>query len=144
MAGKPAKPKGSQTAKKAPKPPTHYQSPTATDDEEILDIPDIPTSIRLNNCYAEWLDPENTKSERQLAREHGVGKSSLQGRIRGAKPKAEEAEGCQRLTVIEEEALKDWCQQLEAWGFPPRIEALCRMAMDMLVHKGDLTPLGHN
>jgi hypothetical protein len=83
MDKKPTKPKGPQRTTTAPKPPSPYQSPTVTDDEEILDIANIPTPIRLNNCYAEWLDLENSKGERQLAMEHGVGKSSLQGRIKG-------------------------------------------------------------
>jgi hypothetical protein len=79
-----------------------------------------------------------------LAKEHGVGKTSLKGRIKGAKSKAQDTEAQQRLTVLEELALKDWCQQLEAWGFPARIESLRRMATDMLLAKGDAEPLGHN
>jgi hypothetical protein len=141
MAKKPTKLKKS---KKAAQIPTPYQSPTVSDDEDVLDYDEIPKAQRLNNCYAEWLDPNNTKGERQLAREHNVGKSSLQGRIKGAKPKAQDAEDRQRLTLLEEEALKDWCLQLEAWGFPARVEALRRMAKDMLLAKGDINPLGKN
>ncbi|PMD67616.1 uncharacterized protein K444DRAFT_515342, partial [Hyaloscypha bicolor E] len=50
-----------------------------------------------------------TKSQRQLAREYSIGKSSLQDRIKGAKSKVQEAQERQRLTVLEELALKDWC-----------------------------------
>jgi hypothetical protein len=84
MARKPAKTKGEKSART----PAPYQSPTVSDDEEILDYDEVPKAQRLNNCYTEWLDPENTKTERQLAKEHGVGKSSLQGCIKGAKPRA--------------------------------------------------------
>jgi hypothetical protein len=45
---------------------------------------------------------------------------------------------------LEEEALKDWCLQLKAWGFPARVEALRRMAKDILLDKGDTKKLGKN
>jgi hypothetical protein len=50
----------------------------------------------------------------------------------------------QRLIHLEEETLKDWCLQLEAWRFPARVEALRRMVCDMLIEKGDYEPLGKN
>jgi hypothetical protein len=74
MTKKPTKPRIRNPSKK---PPTLHQNPTVSDDEETLDFDDIPNAQRLNNAYAEYLDLENTKSERQLAREHGCGKSSL-------------------------------------------------------------------
>ena len=110
MTTKSTKPKQSLKGKTLPKSPTPYHSPTVSDDEEVLDYADVPTPTRLNNCYAEWLDPQNTKSQRKLAEEHGVGKTSLQNRIKGAKSKAQKAQNRQRLTILEELALKDWCQ----------------------------------
>jgi hypothetical protein len=68
----------------------------------------------------------------------------LQGCIKGAKPRAQKDKDQQRLTYLEEEALKDRCLQLEAWGFPARVEALCRMAKDILFDKGDTEKLGKN
>jgi hypothetical protein len=138
------KPAGRKTVKIHTKPPTLHQVPSISDDEDTLSLVDIPTWQRLNNAYSEWEDPENTKSQRQLAREHNIGKSSLQDRIKGAKSKAQEAQERQRLTVLEELALKDWCQQLEAWGFPARIESLRRMVVEILFAKEDNQPLGHN
>ncbi|KIN03282.1 hypothetical protein OIDMADRAFT_178902 [Oidiodendron maius Zn] len=70
---------------------------------ETLELDDIPTSRRLNNAHAEW--------------EPGIGKSSLQDRIKGAKPKAVEALARQKLTVLEELALKDWCNNWKLGGF---------------------------
>jgi helix-turn-helix, Psq domain len=87
MAKRPTQRAPLQKGQKPSKSPMPYQSPTVSDDEEILDINDIPTPIRLNNAYDEFLDPQNTKGVRQLAREHGISKSSLQGRIKGAKSK---------------------------------------------------------
>jgi hypothetical protein len=101
------KPAGRKTAKIHTKPPTPHQAPSISDDEDTHSLVDIPTSQRLNNTYSEWEDPENTKSQRQLAREHSIGNSSLQDRIKGAKSKVQEAQERQRLTVLEELALKD-------------------------------------
>ncbi|KAH9210827.1 hypothetical protein DL95DRAFT_307163, partial [Leptodontidium sp. 2 PMI_412] len=53
------------------------------------------------------LDSSNIKSQRQLAKEHRVAKSSLQDRIKGCKSKAEDAELRQRLTPLEEDTLID-------------------------------------
>jgi hypothetical protein len=118
-------------------------NPILSDDEET-DYFDLPKAERLDNAYSEYLDPDNTKSERQLVREHGVSRGGLQHRIKGGQGKAYETENRQRLTHLEEEALKDWCLQLEAWGFPARVEALRRMVKDMLVEKGDYEKLGKN
>jgi hypothetical protein len=97
----------SQKSKKSNKSPFLYCSPIVLDDEETLELDDIPTPQRLNNAYAEWLDTRNTKGVRQLAKEHRIEKSSLQDRIKGAKPKALEAQARQKLTVLEKLALKD-------------------------------------
>jgi hypothetical protein len=114
MAKKPAKPKGPKQSKASTKARKPYQKPTVSDDDEdeldFSDHPRVPTPTRLNNCYAEWLaDPLYIKSQRALAKEHGVWESSLRNRINGAKSKEEDAQERQRLTVLEELALKDWC-----------------------------------
>ena len=75
-------------------------------DDETLDF-DLSKAERLNNAYAEYLHPDNKKSGRRLAREHGASRTSLQDRINGKNTKAAETENRQRLTHLEEEALKD-------------------------------------
>jgi hypothetical protein len=107
MAKKAIKPKSLATGRKSNKSLSPSCSPMVSDDEETLELDDIPTSKRLNNAHAGWLDTGNTKRVRQLAREHGVRKSSLQDKVNGAKPKALEAQARQKLIVLEELALKD-------------------------------------
>jgi hypothetical protein len=73
MARKPVKTKGEKLARTL----TLYQSPIVSNDEEILDYNKVPKAQRLNNCYVEWLNPETTKTESQVAKEYRVGKLSL-------------------------------------------------------------------
>jgi hypothetical protein len=56
------KPATTKKGEKSARTPALYQSPTVSNDEEILDYDDVPKVQQLNNCYIEWLDPENTKS----------------------------------------------------------------------------------
>jgi Tc5 transposase DNA-binding domain len=125
--------------------PTKTQSPTVSDDENYPTLDDLPKSVKLANAHVEYLDPLNKKTVRALAKEYGVGRTALQDRVNGkSKPRDEEDANRMRLTILEELALVKWCHQLEAWGFPPRVESLRRMAIDMLLDKEDLIPLGLN
>ncbi|KAH8799439.1 hypothetical protein F5884DRAFT_639933, partial [Xylogone sp. PMI_703] len=74
---------------------------------------------------------------RKAARIYGVPKSTLADRIHRSKPLKEENERRQRLTPAEEEQMCNWVLQLESWGWPPRIDQLRHMAIELLVHKGD-------
>lgn len=122
-----------------------YQSPTVSDDETHPTLKDLPKSVKLANAHVEYLDPSNKKTVRALAKEYQCGRTALQDRVNGkSKPLAEEVINRMRLTLMEELALVEWCHQLDAWGFPPRIESLRRMVIDMLVNKEDLDPLGVN
>jgi hypothetical protein len=75
---------------------------------------DLPKAQRLDNAYAKYLRPDNTKSKRKLSLEHKIARSSLKERIKGEKARSVEDENRQRLTYLEEEALQYWCLQLEA------------------------------
>jgi hypothetical protein len=99
MPKKPVQPKAGKSA-------ANY--PALSDNEEDSQI-ELSKAQRLDNTYAEYLCPNNTKSERLLSLEHRVVQSSLQWRIKGRKTKAAETENRQRLTHLEEDALKDWC-----------------------------------
>jgi hypothetical protein len=170
MANAQKKPKSAKPKKKTkttPKTAIPYQSPTVSDDDSdpldpldplLHDLinskpDDIPKPIRLDNAYAEWLAEEaaeelepsyKKKSGRRIAQQHGIGESALRYRIAYKRSKAQEAESRQRLTPLEEEALKNWCLQLEVWNFPARIESLRRMVETMCRAKGDFKPIGHN
>jgi hypothetical protein len=76
-------------------------------DDEKTDYFDLPKAERLDNAYSKYLDSDNTKSERQLVREHGVSRGGLQHRIKGGQGKAYKTENRQRLTHLKKEALKD-------------------------------------
>jgi hypothetical protein len=171
MATAQKKPKSAKPKKKTkttPKTAIPYQSPTVSDDDSdpldpldpllLHDLinskpDDIPKPIRLDNAYAEWLAEEaaeelepsyKKKSGRRIAQQHSIGESALRYRIACKRSKAQEAESRQRLTPLEEEALKNWCLQLEVWNFPARIESLRRMVETMCRAKGDFKPIGHN
>jgi hypothetical protein len=136
---------GHKPPTKSTKTSTNYESPTVSDDEDHPSLDDLPKTIKLANAYAEYLDPLNTKSVRLLAKEYGCGRTALQDRVNGKSVSWEEkCADQQRLTVLEELALVEWCHQLEAWGFPPKVESLRRMAIDMLLDKEDLEELGIN
>jgi hypothetical protein len=93
MSNKPAKPKTGKST---------INNPALSDDEF-----DLPKAQRLDNAYAEYLRPDNTKSKRKLSLEHRIARSSLKGRITGRKARPVEDENQQRLTNLEEEALQD-------------------------------------
>lgn len=48
----------------------------------------------------------------------------------------------QRLTVLEEKAIRNWLLDLASWNWPLRIERLRAMATELLVAKGDTADLG--
>jgi hypothetical protein len=119
--------KGKRSVKTAPKEATPYASPTVSDDDSdpldpLLDDlinskPDtIPKPIRLNNTYAEWLAEEavaeleptyKRKSNRRITDDHEIGESALRYRIGCKRSKAQGAQDRQRLTLLEEEVLKN-------------------------------------
>jgi hypothetical protein len=50
--------------------------PILSDNEET-DYFNLPKAEQLNNAYFEYLNPDNTKSKRQLVREHRVSQEGL-------------------------------------------------------------------
>ena len=50
----------------------------------------------------------------------------------------------QRLTPEEEEAIVKYILQLQAWGWPARVEQVRSMATELLLHKEDSEPIGIN
>lgn len=156
--------KASKSAKctiKSAVPPPHFNPPSVSDEqrsdlhsaEAFLNQPilAVPQHIRLNNCYSEWLGEQAAKeldpsfkctSNRALSARHNINESSLRYRIQHRVTKAQDTEERQRLSHLEEESVKDWCIQLEKWGFPARIESLRMLVTTMLQAKGDHQELG--
>ena len=83
-------------------------NPVLSDNKEALEF-ELLKAQRLDNAYAEWLYPDNTKSKRALSLEHKIARSSLKWRIQGGKARVAEDENRQRLTHLKEKALKDQC-----------------------------------
>ena len=81
---------------------------------------EIPLAERLDMAEAEYRNSNNIKSMRKIAREHGLGFSTLQKRV-GSKDstscvsRKEFNERRQRLSPEKENALVDWILQMKAW-----------------------------
>jgi hypothetical protein len=64
---------------------------------------------------------------------HDVNPETLRKRVnRVTKSKVEASHAMQRLSAREEESLVSWIKQLGAWGWPPRVLQLRKMAIELL------------
>lgn len=104
----------------------------------------VPKEDRLQLAVALFRDPTNTSSVRELARKHGVARSTLAGRIQEKTSMKEEAQKRQRLNNDEQERLEACSLQLCEWGWPARVEFPQALAVELLKAKGDSQPLGTN
>ena len=113
----------------------------ATNTAVEFDVPDIPNAQRIDLAY---LAVQNGQlSMRKAAAHYGVNYSTLQGRCtNGAISKVQASQAMQRLSVGEEECLRDWLLQLASWGWPARVDQLRGMATELLRAKGDYKELG--
>jgi len=123
-------------------PPKVDQTVNPHVDDEPDERPELPMPVRINLAYEAWLTYSNTIPVREIARAHGVVLSTLQGRINRGLSKLEASQAMQRLTVGEEDALRDWILELASWGWPVRLEQLRGMATELLLEKGDTKELG--
>ncbi|PWW80689.1 hypothetical protein C7212DRAFT_161724 [Tuber magnatum] len=77
-----------------------------------------------------------------LALEYGIIGSTLNNQWKGAGERWEAYSDQQKLPPVAEKALKQWCQELDDWGFPLRINRLRGMAnvlaQQKAVQEGDL------
>ena len=95
-------------------------------------------------AFKAWQASQGSLSMAKAGRTHGISYSTLYGRIHGAVSRKEDAQRRQRLSLEEERCLVLWVQQLEAWGWLPRVEQLRRIAIEMLESKKDYNDLGIN
>jgi hypothetical protein len=118
---------------------------TSTSDAETngkVDVLEIAKAQRIALAHQAWTAANGDLSIKKAARTYGVTYSTLHRRINGTIPKVEASQAMQRLSVGEEEALRDWILQLASWGWPPRIDQLRGMAAEFLRAKSDTKDLG--
>jgi hypothetical protein len=96
---------------------------------------EVPEPKRYALALEEWQTLTNTKSIRQLAREYGLPRSTLQDRCLGKMSQQEHLQDMQILTLGEEAALEQQILQLAEWGHPCTLAKLVLMAMDLLRQK---------
>lgn len=119
-------------------------TPTSSSSPEEVELP-LEERIQLALArYQEAQLAKETISQRKIARLHGVPKSTLQDRIHGRQATHIRNEQFQRLSSEEEEAIHTWILRLQNWGWPPRIEQVRFMAIELLQQKGDTEPIGIN
>lgn len=105
-------------------------------------IEGLPKSVRIDLAHQAWKDANGQLSMRKAAGMYQVSLSTLQGRIKGAVSKLEANQAMQRLSVAEEEAIRDWMLQSASEGRPVRVKEIRSMASEMLKEKGDTAGLG--
>ena len=100
--------------------------------------------VRVDLAFNKWKEAQGALSLRKAAKQYSIAYTTLQNRSKGAVSRKEAQQINQRLSVQKEEAIHKWVLQLGAWGWPPLISQLYRIASDLLKPKGDFKPLGVN
>ena len=70
----------------------------------------------------------NKLSLRSLAEKLGIAYSTLWWRLKGGQTRVLGHRKMQGLTEFEEKSIAQWCEQLDEWGHPTRLEAVKGMA----------------
>jgi hypothetical protein len=112
------------------------------------DFPGDPEEVkyaqRVEEAYDEWKAAEGGLSLRAAAGAHGIPWETLRDRKNGATSKVLASQNMQRLSAQEELELKYYVEKLGAWGWPPMISELHKMAVELLKAKGDTKSLYKN
>ncbi|KAG7000767.1 hypothetical protein FocnCong_v013212 [Fusarium oxysporum f. sp. conglutinans] len=88
------------------------------------------------------VDVRNGVAVRTAATRHGVPRGTLRARLNGAQPQRTAHGDQQRLTVNQEEHLKQWILRQEALGYAPTHAQVRAIASSVLKQQGDHKPLG--
>jgi len=97
------------------------------------DVPEFTKAQRLDLAQNAWEKAiGRDKSFRKIGKIYDVCYESLRKRVNGAISKVEASHAMQRLSAREEESLVSWIKQLGAWGWPPRVLQLRKMAIELL------------
>ena len=99
---------------------------------------------RLNLAVIACQNNEKKLSIRKIARQHGLSESTLRGRLNGRQAREIAYIPRQKLSVEQEEALAHWAKLMHSWGWPPRVNQVRLMAMELLRAAGETEELGVN
>ena len=117
---------------------------------------ELPKQIRLDRAISEYhhalsafedsADPLKKKPViESIAKSWGVVPTTLSRRIAGKTRSAQVAqESYQRLSPLEEQALRTWILKMAEWGWPATVRHVRQMVVEMLKNKGDHEALGKN
>ncbi len=105
---------------------------------------EVPKTVRIEQAYDRWKEKGGKESRRKIALQYGIVRTTLDGRINGAKAKKEFDISRQKLTPEEEQVIVKWIIQFQSWGWPARVEHTHRMAEELLQKKMDPAPLDVN
>ena len=95
-----------------------------------------------NDEIQDYEQAEGSLSITKAARLYVVSKATLYRRINGRRDQVSYGITKQRLTPEEEDSIKSWVLEIQAWGFPPRVAQLREMEEELLQAKGDYKELG--
>jgi hypothetical protein len=106
--------------------PLLNDQPTDDPIDDLFDesVAELPLAVRTDLAHQAWIDRKGGLTKMDAGRQFGVPYTTLYDRINGAVSKELANQAMQKLSVAEEEALKDWCLELKSWGWPLRIEQL--------------------
>jgi hypothetical protein len=132
-----------------PRSPT--QNPTQCPIEQPIDSPikdfdksvdELPKTVRIEIAHQAWIKEKGNLTIKDAARCFCVVYSTLHTRINGAISRELANKAMQKLSIAEEEAIRDWLLELSSWGWTLLIERLRAMAIKLLMAKGDTRDLG--
>lgn len=116
----------------------HYiMSKMSTIPDHPTDPVELPTAERLDFALQHWKDNKETVSIQATAKKFGVAYSTLEERTKGAISRQKKDAGQQKLSPQEEAQIVKQVEELCAWGWPPLVSEVRRMAMELLQEKGE-------
>jgi hypothetical protein len=83
--------------------------------------------VRLQEAIRHY-QHSNEPSMRSSAEKFGIAYSTLRGRLKGRQSRVVGHHQRQVLTEFEEKSIVRWCERLDEWGHPPRLEVVKSMA----------------
>jgi len=87
--------------------------------------------LRLQEAIRHY-QHSNEPSMRSSAEKFGLTYSTLRERLKGRQTRVSGHLKMQVLTEFEEKSIAPWCERLDEWGHPPRVEVVKGMAESII------------